>query len=160
MLTEMTSEEFWSRVERGPGCWTWKSGFHQFGYGQFRRAGKNYTAHRFAYALEFGPIPDGLCVLHHCDNPPCVRPDHLFLGTMSDNAQDCRKKNRHGAATHPEAFYRGTQIALAKLNDDTVRISRALRERGWPVKVLAQFFGVNKPSMYKALSGQTWAHVS
>ena len=95
-------------------CWLWLTGCDKDGYGMFARdrGGKSIRAHRFSWELHFGPIPDVLIVLHKCDTPACVRPDHLFLGTHLDNAQDRNRKNRqatgtrHGSKTHPEKFGR------------------------------------------------------
>lgn len=78
----------------GTGCWVWTGRRHPFGYGLISRNGKPYNAHRLSYEMHVGPITDGLWVLHRCDNPPCVNPDHLFLGTQSDNMQDCKIKGR------------------------------------------------------------------
>lgn len=90
---------FWRHVIKSAdsnGCWTWDGAKHQpFGYGMFgttRR--KTVGAHRFSYEVHFGPIPEGLQVCHRCDNPPCVRPDHLFLGTQADNIHDMIRKGR------------------------------------------------------------------
>src|SRR5687768_7875966 len=87
-------------VSRGDGCWAWTGVMGTNGYGLFwvRRGFKQYSsvgAHRVAWRLANGPVPDGLWVLHRCDNPRCVRPDHLFLGTHSDNMRDMWSKNRH-----------------------------------------------------------------
>lgn len=85
-------------VERGPGCWLWKGARQPNGYGRFSaysKARKTQMAHRWAWILANGPIPDGMRVLHRCDNPPCVNPAHLFLGTDSDNMRDCVAKGRH-----------------------------------------------------------------
>lgn len=91
---------FWSHVEKTDGCWNWTAHLLPGGYGHFQ-LGTNRTdrAHRFSYKLHFGPIPkdDGIewCVCHRCDNPRCVRPDHLFLGTDRDNMHDMMRKGRH-----------------------------------------------------------------
>jgi len=88
---------FWSKVTKGAGCWEWTASTDHKGYGKLAeggRQGRTLSAHRVSYELNVGPIPDGLLVLHRCDNPPCVRPDHLFVGTHTDNAQDMAKKGR------------------------------------------------------------------
>lgn len=88
---------FWSRLAHKPtGCWEWTGTCMRFGYGSAYHpiSRKKRAAHRIAYELAFGPIPDGLFVCHHCDNPPCCNPAHLFLGTASDNHQDKLRKGR------------------------------------------------------------------
>ena len=90
-------DRFWEKVRTGKGCWEWQGGRAAFGHGLIHLGNGNklVQAHRVAWELANGPIPDGLCVLHHCDNPPCVRPTHLFLGTLGDNARDMVAKGRH-----------------------------------------------------------------
>ena len=102
-------ERFWELVDRrGPDeCWMWrgerKGGSWDYGvlYLISRTDGshREVRAHRFAWELEHGEIPEGMCVLHHCDNPPCVNEEHLFLGTNADNTQDCLLKGRHHNST-------------------------------------------------------------
>lgn len=78
------------------GCWEWQGSRYGFGYGRlYLGDGTRVKAHRFSYELFNGSVPRNLCVLHYCDNPICVRPDHLFLGTLSDNTQDMVSKGRH-----------------------------------------------------------------
>src|SRR5207237_6240778 len=88
-------ERFWSHVDATSDCWVWTAARTPLGYGvaadEQRRARR---AHRISWQLAHGPIPEGLRVLHHCDNPPCVRPSHLFLGTQFDNMADARQKGR------------------------------------------------------------------
>lgn len=95
-------ERFWQKVNKTENCWEWTAQI-VFGYGKFRlepRPAPPRHAHRVSYEWAYGPIPKGLLVCHHCDNPRCVRPDHLFLGTHKDNTEDMMSKGRgnfHGA---------------------------------------------------------------
>ena len=93
----MTPEErFWTRVvgDLATGCWLWTGPRFREGYGSLSYGPLRIRAHRFSWELHVGPIPEGLVVCHRCDNPPCVRPDHLFLGTQSDNLHDAVAKGR------------------------------------------------------------------
>lgn len=117
MPQKYTPEEriavFWSRVEKSPepdGCWLWTASVGSHGYGQMASGGpKPVTTHTFSWTLHFGPVPEGVCVLHRCDVRRCVRPDHLFLGTDADNSRDMAAKGRHGRRTMPEAFPHGEE---------------------------------------------------
>jgi hypothetical protein len=91
------ADRLWEKVRRGgvDECWPWiATTTHWFGYGRLEIKGKIFAAHRISYELANGPIPDGLFVLHRCDNPPCVNPHHLFLGTQKDNIGDASAKGR------------------------------------------------------------------
>lgn len=89
------AERFWAKVDRSSdGCWEWTGGRFDEGYGTIRVAGRSLKTHRVAWELVQGAIPEGLCVCHRCDNPPCCRPDHLFLGTREENNRDRDEKGR------------------------------------------------------------------
>jgi hypothetical protein len=93
---EATAKSFWSKTENQPsGCIVWTRSKNPDGYGNLSWNGRNTRAHRVAYALAHGEIPQGMSVLHRCDNPPCCNPAHLFLGTQQDNIRDCVEKGRH-----------------------------------------------------------------
>ena len=95
----MTDEQFWAKVDRDGECWEWAAARNSKGYGSLCVGGKWTMAHRHAYALTHGPIAKGLVVRHTCDNPPCVNPAHLLLGTYSDNMRDALERGRHGQAS-------------------------------------------------------------
>lgn len=87
----------WAKVVKGPGCWIWTGAKNKKGYGEIQKGRRGMgpiPTHRASWIIHFGEISDDLQVLHHCDNPSCVRPDHLFLGTAADNTADMIKKQR------------------------------------------------------------------
>jgi len=145
----LTDERFWSKVDKAGECWLWTAYRGPRGYGDFcERHGRTVKASRYAYEYAFGPIPDGLFVCHRCDNPPCVRPDHLFLGTPMDNTMDSVRKGRN---TH------GNTHAFAKLTTDAAERIRVMYATGeWTQKRLGKLFGVTQRAVWQVLSGKTW----
>jgi hypothetical protein len=85
---------FWAKVSKGDGCWIWTGSRNPKGYGRLNTGNRVRLAHAISWELSHGAVPDGLWVLHRCDNPPCVRPDHLWLGTAADNTADMVAKGR------------------------------------------------------------------
>jgi hypothetical protein len=91
------------RYDHPKGCWEWQAAKSSFGHGRAKIGGKLYSPHRLAYEKHFGPIPTGKMVLHKCDNPSCVNPDHLFIGTARDNVRDMMSKGRAHWMKHPKS---------------------------------------------------------
>lgn len=142
-------EHFEKKFHVTPGCWIWTAGRNTNGYGQFYDGHRRWIASRFAWGIYHGDIPKGLLVCHRCDNPLCVNPAHLFLGTAKDNADDCVKKGRSYGLV-------GAAQNGAKLTDEKVILIRSSLERA---SVLAALFGVRRSTIYKIRSGETWAHL-
>lgn len=151
-------ERFWSNVDRtGDECWLWQLRLNKDGYGRFKLAGCQVSAHRYAYEITYGPVPDTLCVCHHCDNPSCVRPEHLFLGTPKDNAQDRQRKGRSGFQRQPELVRSGVEHHAAKLSPVAVEEMRGLRSVfGLPYRTLGALFAVNTSTAHSACTGKWW----
>lgn len=145
-------------------CWLWNGPRDKNGYGRISAAGTKQPtlrAHRVAWELKNGAIPAGLLVLHRCDNPPCVNPAHLFLGTTADNNADMMKKGRHvsGPALDPSKMARGSAHGLAKLTEDAVRYIREAAEHGAPATILCLRFGVSPDAVRRVITRKTWRHV-
>lgn len=133
-------QRFWCRVKKTSGCWLWIGFVNRWNYGRFRGfKGKHTLAHRFSWMIHKGPIPEGLLVLHRCDNPPCVNPDHLFLGTNADNCDDRDRKWRldHKLSERQILqirFLKGilTQVEIARLfNIDRANVGAIHRNETW-----------------------------
>jgi hypothetical protein len=146
---------FWSKVQFShEGCWLWNASTNARGYGQFGcggAAGGMVFAHRQAYIFAVGSIPREICVLHHCDNPICVRPDHLFLGTRADNMQDASRKGRLNG--NPVLF--GEAHPRTKISSVQVEELRALRKSGETYKALAHRFGLGKTQVRRIICGES-----
>ena len=91
---------FWDKIEKTPSCWIWTGKRIKGGYGQMNRHGRSVLAHRFSFELANGLIPEGLLVRHSCDNPSCVNPEHLLIGTQKDNIRDCIERSRKWMPPH------------------------------------------------------------
>jgi hypothetical protein len=124
-------ERFWSKVDKECSeffdCWEWTGGKTVDGYGLFKLNGRHVLAHRVSYEIEVGKIPDGMLVLHKCDNPSCVNPDHLYTGTNQDNANDRMKRNR----THH------------KITEEQVVSMRLMHELGYNTMYISNYLEIS-----------------
>jgi HNH endonuclease len=159
------ADRFWSKVRKSDACWEWTAARHPFGYGLLQIEGRSIGAHRVSYALHYGLVPDGIFVLHRCDNPACVRPDHLFLGTHADNMRDKTEKGRNNAPSgdrapvrlHPEIVRRGDNHPQARLTWEEVRLIKTLYATGgYTHRALSDRFGVSRTSVTHIINGKTW----
>lgn len=161
------AERFWLKVERGNGCWSWTGNCQHDGYGVIRLLNKTLVAHRVSWELHRGPIPVGLSVLHHCDNRPCVRPDHLYLGTQVENGADMVRRGRSakGARSpmrlHPESRLYGERNHEAKLTTDDVRdIRQRYETRSALMPTMAREYGVTTTQIWRIVHRMTWKHIA
>ncbi len=150
-----TPQNFWSRVNVGDpdACWEWMLSRRNGRYGQASFEGKNWFAHRLAWTLTNGPIPEGMLVCHRCDNMVCCNPGHLFLGTDQQNAEDRNAKGRQ---------YRGFKHHLAKLTEDQVREVKSTyipRHPEFGQCALARKFGVSQPAIRAILTGESYFYI-
>lgn len=146
---------FWARVSKSRGCWLWTACRNGNGYGSLydHAARRMQLASRVSWRIHFGPIPSGLCVLHRCDNPPCVRPDHLFLGTQRDNMRDCAAKGRTGVARGEDNH------ATPLTRRDVVAIRNAYAAGRTSQTALGKRYGISQPSISSIILRHTWTHV-
>ncbi len=134
-------ERFWSKVIKTDHCWIWNAGVTSAGYGSFYVNGKMCQSHRVIWELVIGPIPEGLFVLHSCDNPPCVRPNHLFLGTQQDNVNDMMRKKRQR-----------TKLTAAEVKE----IRQRYPGDGSPQLQLAIEYGVSQRLINQIVNNKIW----
>lgn len=140
-------------------CWPWLGTVTPAGYGRFYYRGVAHTAHRIAYIREYGNVDADIFICHHCDNPPCVNPAHLFAGTPADNSADMVRKGRARQGSR-EHVVRGEGHPCAVLTDDTVREMRELRsDTAMPYHMIAHLYGVSQRTAWLAIKRRTWAHV-
>jgi hypothetical protein len=171
---------FWAQVQKTDGCWLW-TGATVKGYGAFFANGKSIRAHRYSYQLHHGPIPSGKMVLHHCDTPACVRPDHIYAGTNLDNVRDAMQRgrtptgDRNGSRLHPEKRQRGDGHwarraaemptkgegnGNAKLNRTDIEEIRRLYASGkYSQSQLGRKFGITQTSVGRIVNRLNWKHV-
>jgi hypothetical protein len=136
-------------------CIEWSGCRNRAGYGSKKVGGKTMLAHRWVFETEKGPIPDGLYVLHHCDNPPCVNPEHLFLGTHQDNMDDRQRKGR----TCPPPPTKGSACPWSRLSDADAAIIRHLAHCDVNQPRLAKLYGISQTMVSRIKLRKAWAHV-
>lgn len=152
---------FEKKVRRSDGCWIWTASVNRHGYGYFRYAGRTQRAHRVAWQLVYGDIPNGLCVLHLCDNPPCVNPDHLVLGTQRQNLADMISKKRHRSITKPETNVRGEQVGTSILTTESVKSMRRTYAAGLVTfRDLSRQYNVASSTARAAVRRRSWRHIN
>lgn len=150
-------ERFWNLVQKGDGCWQWLGSKTRGGYGMFgvsRPHWHNVIASRHAYTLTYGEIPSGFDVCHRCDNPSCVNPSHLFLGTAKENMQDAARKGR----MRPPRL-KGEEHPHAKLTTAQVVEINRRAAAGERQASLAREFGISAVTVCQIVKGNRWVHV-
>lgn len=141
-------QRFWSKVKKTKTCWLWLGGLSPRGYGKFWNNG-DMRAHRQSWILTHGVIPTGSIICHTCDNPTCVNPQHLFLGTVESNNKDCAIKGRTA---------RGAKNGAHKLTDDEVLALRA-NEQDLTIVQLALVYGISGTMVKHIRARRFWAHI-
>lgn len=160
-VSEELTARFMRSVEKTEGCWLWALALDRKGYGRFnslRADGRRWTmfAHRYSYSAHVGPIPPGLFVCHRCDNPRCVNPAHLFVGTNTDNVRDMDAKGRR-VNNQPKGSAHGNAI----LDERRVaEIFSLLNSKSMTQRAIARRFGVCFATVGHIKSGHQWSHVT
>lgn len=156
--TPSFEERFWAKVDKSGACWLWTGAKAAHGYGrvQLERTRTLRGAHRVAWELTYGTIPEGegyhgWCVCHHCDNPSCVNPEHLFLGTQRDNVRDMVEKGRK-----VKSAGRGERHWSARLTREQVIAARGMHTLGITMDSIANAWGVGIWSLRDAVKGRSW----
>lgn len=150
-------EQFWARVERADGCWAWLGPRKQGSYGVTRSPDRRpIGAHRLAWQLANGrALGRHEYVCHRCDNPICVRPDHLFVGSQLDNMRDAKAKGR----TRNPNPARGERCKTSKLTPEAVTEIRRAFLAGEGCRPIARRFGIDRAQVKRIVRGQSWAHL-
>ena len=152
---------FYLKINDLNSCWIWsgpkiKTGYGVIGYRENGNRQRIY-AHRLSWILSHGEIVPGIQVLHHCDNPPCCNPEHLFLGTQADNMHDMKLKGRRmGVETMP----RGTEHYRTTLLDENIVDIRRRAKIGESLSIIARDFGLTTGAIWRIVKRQNWKHIA
>lgn len=147
-MSKTLVERFWEKVRKSDGCWEWIGAIFVTGYGAFSFNGSPAKAHRIAWRLTNGEIPDGKMVCHHCDNRKCVRPDHLFLGGALENNRDMTIKERHGRMLFTHAQISRIRSLYDRYRDHLTHLR------------IADWFGVSKATISHMMTGRNWKYAN
>jgi len=147
-------EKFWSNCKEQGECLIWTGHINEDGYGQLKRNYKTYRAHRYAWELINGTIPQGMLVCHVCDNRKCANPDHLFLGTYKDNMQDASRKGR----LNHKNQRKGSQCKQAKLNESQVLVIRQ-RLVSESISSIAKEYQISVRAIRRIKDRHSWKHI-
>ncbi|MBY6385470.1 helix-turn-helix domain-containing protein [Rhodococcus qingshengii] len=149
------TRRFWAKVDKSGDCWEWTAARMKTGYGRFGIGSTNvWQAHRFSALLAWGQLSPGALVLHRCDNPACVRPEHLYEGNNFDNNADMVTRNRFNLP-----LLRGTKNNQAKLTEDQIREMRKRFNGGTSRTQLGREFGVSRQTASGIIAGKGWGWV-
>ena len=150
-ITPEIEVRFWAKVDKSKDCWLWTGCLDRDGYGFIGIDGVPRRTHRVVLLLEGSDVPSGMLVCHHCDNPSCVNPDHLFIGTQSDNIRDMYRKGRNN-----NVGLKGEMNGSSKLTDAEVL---AIREEPGKVRDIAKKYGVSKSLISVIKRREGWSHI-
>jgi len=153
-MPDNVRQRFWSKVDKSGGCWNWIASRNRKGYGQFdwRKLGRPYLAHRVSWIMHNGGDLGGLCVLHRCDNPACVNPSHLWVGTPAENSTDMVKKGRSS---------KGENHCHAKLTpSDIVKIRDLFSQGALTQAQIGERFGVARTTISSIVTRRNWGYIS
>lgn len=150
-MTDKDIIRFWNKVKKTSTCWLYQGGrLNKFGYGSFWYNGATHSAHRTTWKIAYGCIPNKYNILHKCDIPNCVNPEHLFVGTLADNNKDRANKNRSSrGVTRPTSKLRPSQV---------FEIRKLYSDRLLSIRQLAANYGVTYNTIWQLLNNKTWQH--
>lgn len=151
---------FWVSVDKNQECWLWKRAVTPRGYGRFWTGSEHTSAHRFSWTATNGPIPAEMFVCHHCDNPTCVRPSHLFLGTVVENNRDAIAKGRYTENQRTPPLLKGEKHGASKLTEKEVLEIRDRFSKGDTIASIAMDFTVvNIRTIERAVRRINWKSI-